>query len=178
MFMLSEIYKLYCEERETIEKYEELERKHQSRELGDKFCQYIDKYDACEVEELARIPEVIEDLGENYQEKLDIAARDFGLRDLLISVHMDCIGLLIDLHLLLSDLGHHIKTPVVEEIIANTYMLRSVVAPVDNKLCDCAPSYCRYEKNDFSGLINLEELLKQVSDKTLEEVVQEYCSNW
>lgn len=180
MFKLSEIYKLYCEERETLERYEKFDKEHHAHKLGDKVLKYIYKYNTSDVTKLARIRKVRKDLGSNFEEELIIGMEDFSIRELLLHVHVDCLMVLDDLSTLLLEIGDHITTSTVEEIIANTYMLRSIANIVDDKLYYYEPSGYSYNRSNFIHVfkLNLEELLKQVSDKTLEEVVQVYCSNW
>lgn len=179
MFKISEIYDLYCEERENLEKYEEFDREHHARKLGDKVYKFIEKYQTSDVAKLAKIPKVRKAFGKNWQEQLNIAIEDYGLRDLLKYVHIECVIKVLNVGELLCDLGHHIKTSVVEEIIAATYMLCSAANAVANKLDDDSSSgLCPFEKAYFSEFDGLDGLLKQFSQKSLEELVQEYCSNW
>lgn len=178
MFKISEIYELYCEERETLEKYEEFDREYHARKLGDKVYKFIEKYQTSDVAKLAKIPKVRKALGKNWQEQLNIGIEDFGFRDLLLHVHVDCLIKIFNIDDLLHELGHHIKSSVVEELVAANYMLRSITNIVANKLYDYRPSYCIYEAHQSSEYIDLKDFLKRVSQKSLEEVVQEYCSNW
>ena len=177
MFKISEIHELCCDAREVSKAYEEFEREHNTRELGHKLRRYAEKY-GVRVNDLIGIPEVIKDLGEDYQEQLNIGIREITNRCALEEIHCECLGKLFDLEELFMDLAPQIKTSVVEELFAATYMLWSSYDYVVSTLYSTPNRIKSLYDDSCNYLDNLEELLKKVSPKSLEEVVQEYCSNW
>ena len=162
----------------ALKKYKDFESEHNIIELNNKLKQCKFEYETDSLVDLEKIPEVIDYLGEDYQKHKDVCHQLQQLHDELKEKIEACIYEDAQTFEVIYQTIEN-QCFIIENLIAKLYKLRSIWLPAAREACGCLECTSGDLNEDLLGRDVLEEYLKRVSsEKSLEELVQEYCSDW